>query len=77
MKAWLIGLVARVRVRVHAKLLAVFLAIVVLLIIVGAVGLQTQELLGNVLGRLANARRLQEAKPRRLRRRLGGGRRCA
>ena len=41
MKAWLVGLVARVPVRVHAKLLAAFLAIVVLLIAVGAVGLQT------------------------------------
>ncbi len=36
----LIGLVARVPVGVHAKLLAAFLAIVVLLIILGAVGLQ-------------------------------------
>ena len=41
MKAWLVGLVARVPVTVHAKLLAAFLAIVVLLITVGAVGLQT------------------------------------
>jgi signal transduction histidine kinase len=41
MKAWLIGLVARVPARVHAKLLVAFLAIVILLIIVGAVGLQT------------------------------------
>jgi signal transduction histidine kinase len=41
MKAWLIGLVARVPARVQAKLLAAFLAIVILLIIVGAVGLQT------------------------------------
>jgi signal transduction histidine kinase len=41
MKAWLIGLVARVPARVHAKLLAAFLAIVILLIIVGAAGLQT------------------------------------
>jgi len=38
---WLIGLVARIPVTVHAKLLAAFLAIVVLLITVGAVGLQT------------------------------------
>jgi signal transduction histidine kinase len=41
MKAWLIGLVARVPARVQVKLLAAFLAIVILLIIVGAVGLQT------------------------------------
>jgi len=38
---WLIGLVARIPVTVHAKLLAAFLAIVALLITVGAVGLQT------------------------------------
>ena len=38
---WLVGLVARVPVAVHAKLLAAFLAIVVLLITVGAVGLRT------------------------------------
>jgi signal transduction histidine kinase len=41
MTAWLVGLVARLPVRIHAKLLAAFLAIVVLLITVGAVGLQT------------------------------------
>jgi len=41
MKAWLVGLVARVPARVHVKLLAAFLAIVILLIIVGGVGLQT------------------------------------
>ena len=41
MRTWLIGLVARVPVNVHVKLLAAFLAIVILLIIVGAVGLQT------------------------------------
>ncbi len=41
MKAWLVGLVARLPVTVHAKLLAAFLAIALLLIIVGAVGLQT------------------------------------
>jgi len=41
MRAWLVGLVARVPATVHAKLLAAFLAIVVLLITVGAVGLQT------------------------------------
>ena len=41
MRAWLVGLVARVPVKVHAKLLAAFLAIVLLLITVGAVGLQT------------------------------------
>ena len=38
---WLVGLIARMPVTVHAKLLAAFLAIVVLLITVGAVGLQT------------------------------------
>jgi signal transduction histidine kinase len=41
MRTWLVGLVARLPVKVHAKLLAAFLAIVVLLITVGAVGLQT------------------------------------
>jgi signal transduction histidine kinase len=41
LKVWLVSLVARVPVPVHAKLLAAFLAIVILLIIVGAVGLQT------------------------------------
>ena len=41
MKAWLVGLVARLPVTVHAKLLTAFLAIVLLLIAVGAVGLQT------------------------------------
>jgi signal transduction histidine kinase len=41
MRAWLVRLVARVPVTVHAKLLAAFLAIVLLLITVGAVGLQT------------------------------------
>ena len=41
MRTWLIGLVARVPVNVHVKLLAAFLAIVILLISVGAVGLQT------------------------------------
>ena len=40
MKAWLVGLVARLPVTVHVKLLAAFLAIALLLIIVGAVGLQ-------------------------------------
>jgi signal transduction histidine kinase len=40
MNAWLVGLVARLPVTVHAKLLAAFLAIALLLIIVGAVGLQ-------------------------------------
>ncbi|MGH7318473.1 MAG: ATP-binding protein [Candidatus Rokuibacteriota bacterium] len=40
MTDWLPRLVARVPVTVHAKLLAAFLAIVVLLIIVGAVGLE-------------------------------------
>jgi len=38
---WLVGLIARMPATVHAKLLAAFLAIVVLLITVGAVGLQT------------------------------------
>ena len=41
MRTWLVGLVARLPVRIHAKLLAAFLAIVVLLIALGAVGLQT------------------------------------
>ena len=41
MRAWLVGLVARLPVRIQAKLLAAFLAIVVLLIALGAVGLQT------------------------------------
>ena len=41
MTAWVIRLVARMPIRVHAKLLAAFLAIVMLLITVGAVGLQT------------------------------------
>jgi signal transduction histidine kinase len=40
MAAWLIRLVARVPAPIHAKLLAAFLAIVVLLIVVGAAGLQ-------------------------------------
>jgi signal transduction histidine kinase len=40
MKQWLIGLVARIPVRVHAKLLTAFLVIVALLIAVGAVGLE-------------------------------------
>jgi signal transduction histidine kinase len=41
MRTWLVGLVARVPVKVHAKLLAAFLVIVLLLIVVGTVGLQT------------------------------------
>ena len=41
MRAWLVRLVARVPVTVHAKLLTAFLAIVLLLIVVGGVGLQT------------------------------------
>src|SRR5712692_4604134 len=41
MTSWLVRLVARIPVTVHAKLLTAFLAIVVLLITVGAVGLQT------------------------------------
>src|SRR5260370_6679654 len=40
MMGWLVDLVARVPARVEIKLLAAFLAIVVLLIMVGAVGLQ-------------------------------------
>jgi signal transduction histidine kinase len=40
-RAWLVGLVARVPVTVHAKLLTAFLAIVLLLITVSGVGLQT------------------------------------
>ncbi len=38
--SWLVRLVARIPATIHAKLLAAFLAIVVLLIVVGAVGLQ-------------------------------------
>ena len=41
MRGWLVRLVARVPVTVHTKLLTAFLAIVVLLITVGGVGLQT------------------------------------
>jgi CHASE3 domain sensor protein len=41
MRAWVVSLVARLPFTVHAKLLAAFLAIVLLLIIVGAAGLQT------------------------------------
>ena len=41
MRAWLVRFVARVPARVHAKLLAAFLVIALLLIVVGAVGLQT------------------------------------
>jgi signal transduction histidine kinase/DNA-binding response OmpR family regulator len=40
MKAWLVRLIAQTPASVHVKLLAAFLAIVVLLIMVGAVGLQ-------------------------------------
>src|SRR5438094_6771419 len=40
MRGWLIRLVSRAPVSVHGKLLAAFLAIVLLLIIVGAVGLR-------------------------------------
>ncbi|HSF32962.1 MAG TPA: response regulator [Candidatus Tectomicrobia bacterium] len=40
MRNWLVRLVARLPVRVHVKLLVAFLAIVVLLIVVGAVGLR-------------------------------------
>ena len=39
MMGWLIRLVARVPATVHAKLITAFLAIVVLLITVGAIGL--------------------------------------
>src|SRR5881409_384744 len=41
MRAWLVRLVARMPLTVHVKLLAAFLAIILLLIAVGAVGLQT------------------------------------
>ena len=41
MRTWLVRLVARIPATVHAKLLTGFLAIVALLIVVGAVGLQT------------------------------------
>src|SRR5438132_1407778 len=40
MRGWLIRLVSRAPVSVHGKLLTAFLAIVVLLVIVGAVGLR-------------------------------------
>jgi len=40
MRQWVIGLVGRIPVRVHAKLLTAFLVIVALLIAVGAVGLE-------------------------------------
>src|SRR5438128_10891153 len=40
MRGWLIRLVSRAPVSVHGKLVAAFLAMVVLLIIVGAVGLR-------------------------------------
>src|SRR5207245_10246400 len=40
MRGWLIRLVSRAPVSVHGKLLTAFLAIVLLLIIVGAVGLR-------------------------------------
>jgi len=54
MKEWLVELVARIPARVQVKLLAAFLAIAMLLITVGAVGLQvlkgvnerTEELIG-------------------------------
>ena len=48
MAGWLIRLVARVPASVYAKLLAAFLAIVVLLITVGAAGLRA---LGIIPGR--------------------------
>jgi signal transduction histidine kinase len=56
MTDWLVRLVARVPVTVHAKLLAAFLAIAVLLIIVGAVGLQA---LGSVDRRAEDLAKLQ------------------
>ncbi|MGH7342168.1 MAG: hypothetical protein ACREKH_16885, partial [Candidatus Rokuibacteriota bacterium] len=40
MRQWIVDRVARIPVRVHAKLLAAFLVIVALLIAVGAVGLE-------------------------------------
>lgn len=67
MMAWLPRLVARVPVGIHAKFLAAFLLIVVLLITVGAVGLQvlhginrrTEELL-RLQRRIAAYRQLQQ-----------------
>jgi signal transduction histidine kinase len=56
MTDWLVRLVARVPVTVHAKLLAAFLAIAALLIIVGAVGLQA---LGTVDRRAEDLVKLQ------------------
>jgi signal transduction histidine kinase len=41
MRAWIAGLIGRIPTSVHAKLLAAFLVISALLIVVGAVGLQT------------------------------------
>ena len=41
MTTWVTRLVARIPVTIHAKMLTAFLAIVVMLIIVGAVGLRT------------------------------------
>jgi signal transduction histidine kinase len=41
MTTWLVRLVARVPISLHVKLLAAFLAIVLLLIVIGAAGLQT------------------------------------
>jgi signal transduction histidine kinase len=45
LRQWLVGLVARIPARVHAKLLTAFLVIVALLIAVGAVGLEELSLL--------------------------------
>jgi signal transduction histidine kinase len=66
MRTWLVGLVARAPVAVHTKLLAAFLAIVVLLITVGAVGLQTlsavnrrAEMLVQLQRKIAAYRQLQ------------------
>ncbi len=66
MRSWLVGLVARIPVPIHAKLLAAFLAIVLLLLMVGAVSLQTlatvnrqAERLGQLQRKIAAYRQLQ------------------
>ncbi len=63
---WLIGLVARVPTTIHAKLITAFLAIVILLIAVGAAGLQVlggtnrrTEDLGKLERKIAAYRQLQ------------------
>jgi signal transduction histidine kinase len=57
MRAWLVRLVARVPASVHAKLLAGFLAMVVLLVAVGAAGFQVLTLVNRHLEELARLQR--------------------